>query len=159
MEKLVVTRRKGGSFESRSPQAYPLQHGYALQREKVNWHGVGIPLERRGKWPAAPTQGSNRRNQTIPHRSGGEQGSRSVTMPAQREQTILEPKGNDVWGTRQPLSEPRITAFVEIGAQNKQVAHQELDRSEVARSSSWQYERPCKFTSGWTESNARMEPS
>jgi integrase len=37
-----------------------------------NWHGVGIPLERRSKWPAAPTQGSNRRNEGIPYGSDGQ---------------------------------------------------------------------------------------
>src|ERR1700722_7409838 len=132
MEKLVVTRHKGGSFESRSQQACPLQPRHGSQGKKSNWHGVGVPLERRSNRTGAPTQGCNRHNQTIPHRSGGEQGTRSVTKPAQREHTILQPKGNEVWGTRQPLSEPRITAFVEIGAQSKQVVHQELDRIEVA---------------------------
>ena len=106
-----MTRRKGGSFESRSLQACPLQPRHALQRKTSSRYGVGVPLERRTERTAAPAQGCSRHNQTIPHRSGGQQGSRPVKMPAQREQTIFEPQGNDVWGTRQPLSEPRITAF------------------------------------------------
>src|ERR1039458_73340 len=90
MEKLVVTRHRGGSFESRSPQTYPLQHGYALQREKVNRHSVGIPLERRSKWPAAPTQGSNRRNEEISYESDGQQRGRPATLPPRSEEHTSE---------------------------------------------------------------------
>src|SRR5208282_5711271 len=133
MEKLVVTRRKGGSFESRSPQAYPLQHGYASQREKVNWHGVGIPLERRGKWPAAPTQGSNRRNEEIPYGSDGQQRGRPATLSPQRTKAITEPQISHVWGTNQPLPKSRTPALVEIRPQGKPIVHQELDRAFVER--------------------------
>lgn len=50
----------------------------------------------------------------------------------------LSLKAITVWGTRQPLPEPRITAFVEIGARSKQVVHQELDRTKLAWSAGWQ---------------------
>ena len=140
MEKLVVTRCKGGSFESRSLQACPLQPRHASQGKKSNRRSVGVPLERRGERSAAPAQRCNRHNQTIPHRSGGQQGSGPAALPSQREQTTPEPKPNYVWATRQPLSGSRITAFVEICAQNKQVVYQELDRSELAWSFSLQYE-------------------
>src|SRR5450631_2465792 len=134
MEKLVVTRRKGGSFESRSSQAYPLQRGYALQGEKGNWHGVGIPLERRGKWPAAPTQGSNRHNEEIPNGSDGQQRGRPVTLSPQRTKAIPEPQISHVWGTHQPLPEARTSALVEIRPQGKPIVYQELDRACVAPS-------------------------
>jgi hypothetical protein len=65
----------------------------------------------------------------------------------------------EVWGTRQPLSEPPITAFVQIGAQSKQVVHQELDRIEAARSSGWQYEDHANSRMAGQKFNARMEPS
>src|SRR5579862_3296353 len=132
MEKLVVTRHRGGSFELRSLQACPLQPRHGLQGKKGSRCGVGVPLERRSEWTAAPAQGCNRHNQTTPYRSGGQQGSRPVTLPPQRKQTMLEPEGHDVWGTGQPLPQSRTTALVEIGAQSKQVVHQELDRNEVA---------------------------
>src|SRR5947208_3505838 len=103
MEKLVVTRRKGGSRESRSLQACPIQPRHASQREKSNRNGVGVSLERRGKRPAAPAQGRNRHNQTVSHRSGGQEGGRPIAMPAKREQTIVEPQSNHVWETRQSL--------------------------------------------------------
>src|ERR1039458_1967227 len=140
MEKLVVTRHTGGSFESRSPQTYPLQHGYALQREKVNRHSVGIPLERRGKWPAAPTQGSNRRNEEISYESDGQQRGRPATLSPQRTKAITEPQISHVWGTDQSLPESRTPALVEIRPQGKPIVHQELDRACVARSCCRQHE-------------------
>src|SRR5258708_17387908 len=140
MEKLVVTRGKGGSFESRSPKAYPLQHGYALQREKINWHGAVITLERRDKWPAAPTQGSNRRNEKFPCGSDGQQRGRPATLPPQRRKAIAEPQISHVWGTNQPLPESRTPALVEIRPQGKPIVYQELDRACVARSCCRQHE-------------------
>ena len=59
--------------------------------------------------PQAPAQRCHRHNETIPYRSGSEQGGRSATMPAQRKQTVLEPKGDHVRGTHQPL--PSTTSF------------------------------------------------
>jgi integrase len=56
-------------------------------------------------------------------------------MRAQRKQPVLEPKGDYVWGTHQPLPQPRTIAFIEISSQSKQVVHQELDRAALARSS------------------------
>ncbi len=50
----------------------------------------------------------------------------SATMPAQRKQKVLEPKGDYVWGTHQPLRQPRTTTLIEIGSQSKQVVHQKL---------------------------------
>ena len=44
----------------------------------------------------------------------------------------LSLKDIDVWGVGQPLPQSRTTALVEIGAQSKQVVHQELDPNEVA---------------------------
>jgi hypothetical protein len=140
MEKLVVTRRKGGSFESRSLQGCPLQPRHASQGKESQWNGVGVPLERGSKRKAAPAQRCNRYNERIPHRSGSEQGGRSATMPAQRKQTVLEPKGDYVSGTHQPLPQPRTFTFIEIGSQSKQVVHQELDRTELARPSCRRHE-------------------
>src|SRR5437879_3272017 len=140
MEKLVVTRRKGGSFESRSPQAYPLQHGYALQREKGNWHDVGIPLERRGQRPAAPTQGSNRRNEEISYGSDGQQRGRPAALSPQRTKAITEPQVSHVWGANQPLPESRTPSLVEIRPQGKPIVYQELDRARVARPCCRQHE-------------------
>src|SRR5215472_2233915 len=107
------------SFESRSPQGCPLQHGSALQGKESSWHDMGVPLERRSKRPTAPTQRSNRHNQGIPHPGGGKQGGRSVTLSAQRGQTVLEPENHYLWGTHQP----RTPALVKVGAQRKQVLH------------------------------------
>ena len=87
-----MTRRKGGSFESRSLQAYPLQRGYGSQREKINRNGAGIPLERRSKRSAAPTERSNWHDEKIPYRSGGEQRGRSATLPPQRKKEYLSLK-------------------------------------------------------------------
>src|SRR3982074_2074307 len=135
MEKLVVTKRKGGSIESRSQEAYPLQPGYALEGKKDHGHGVGVSLERRSERPTAPTQGCHRHNQAVPYRSGRQPGGGSAAVPAQREQTRVEPESHDVWGTHQSLLQSRTTAPIEIGSQSKQVLHQELDRTELARSS------------------------
>ena len=140
MEKLVVTRHRGGSFESRSPQACPLQPGHASQGKESNRNGVGVPLERGSERTAAPAQRCHRHNETIPYRSGSEQRGRSATMPAQRKQTVLEPKGDHVRGTHQPLLRPRTSTFVKIGSQSEQVVHQELDRTELARSYCLQHE-------------------
>src|SRR5439155_14493658 len=140
MEKLVVTRRKGGSFESRSLQACPLQPRHASQREKSNRNGVGIPLERGSKWPASPAQRCDWHNERIPHRNGSQSGGRSVTVSTQREQAIVEPEDHDVWGTHQPLHQPRTASSIEVCAKRKQVVHQELDRAELAWSSSRQHE-------------------
>jgi hypothetical protein len=140
MEKLVVTRHRGGSFESRSLQACPLQPGHASQGKESDRNGVGVPLERGSERTAAPAQRCHRHNETIPYRSGSEQGGRSATMPAQRKQTVLEPKGDHVRGTHQPLPRPRASTFVKIGSQGEQVVHQELDRTELARSYCLQHE-------------------
>src|SRR5579862_8172139 len=117
MEKLVVTRHRGGSLESRSLQACPLQPRHALQGEESNRNGVGVPLERGSERAAAPAQRCNRHNERTPHRRGSEQRGRSATMPAQRKQTVLEPEGNYVWGAHQPLSQPRTIPFIEINSQ------------------------------------------
>ena len=61
-------------------------------------------------------------------------------MPAQRKQTVLEPKGDHVRGTHQQLPRPRASTFVKIGSQGEQVVHQELDRTELARSYCLQHE-------------------
>jgi len=140
MEKLVVTRHKGGSLESRSLQACPLQPRLASQGKETNRNGVGVPLERGSKRTAAPAQRCNRHGERIPYRSGSEPRGRSATMPAQRKQTVLEPKGDYLWETHQPLSQPRAITFIEIGSQSKQVVHQELDRTELARSSCRRHE-------------------
>src|SRR5436309_3103770 len=140
MEKLVVTRHRGGSFESRSRQACPLQPRHGSQGKKSNWHGVGIPLERRDKWPAAPTQGSNRRNEKIPYGSDGQQRGRPATLSPQRTKAIAEPQIPHVWGTNQPLPESRTPALVEIRPQGKPIVYQELDRACVARSCCRQHE-------------------
>src|SRR5260370_16257459 len=134
MEKLVVTRPRGGSVESRSRQACPLQPRDGSQGKKSNWHGVGIPLERRDKWPAAPTQGSNRRNEEIPYGSNGQQRGRPATLSPQRTKAIAEPQISHVWGTNQSLPESRTPALVEIRPQGKPIVYQELDRACVARS-------------------------
>src|SRR5664279_4690818 len=61
-------------------------------------------------------------------------------MPAQLKQKVLEPQGDYVWGTHQPLRQPRATTLIEIGSQSKQVVHQKLDRTELARSYCLQHE-------------------
>ena len=48
---------------------------------------------------------------------------------------LVESKGDCVWGPYQSLPQPRVVAFVEIGAQGKQVIYQELDRACLAWSS------------------------
>src|SRR3974390_279901 len=116
MEKLVVTRHRGGPFESRLLRACPLQPRHALQGKKSNRNCVGVSLERRGERPAAPAQRCNRYHQRIPDRIGGQQGSGSLTLAAQREQAVLEPEGNDLRGTRQPLPRQRTASFVQIGS-------------------------------------------
>src|ERR1700756_3182901 len=118
MEKLVVTRHRGGSFESRSLQACPLQPRHASQGKESNWNRVGVSLERESERTAAPAQGCNRHNEGIPYRSGSEQIGRSATMPAQRKQTVLEPQGDHVWGTHQSLSQPRTVPFIEVDSQS-----------------------------------------
>src|SRR2546429_3830687 len=45
---------------------------------KSNRNGVGVPLERRSKWPASPAQRCNWHNERIPHRNGSQPGGRSV---------------------------------------------------------------------------------
>src|ERR1700740_790190 len=115
MEKLVVTRHRGGSFESRSLQACPLQPRHASQGKESNRNGVGVSLERGSERTAAPAQRCNRHNERIPYRSGGEQRGRSETMPAQRKQTVLEPH---VWGSHQPLPQPRTIPFIEVDSQS-----------------------------------------
>ena len=140
MEKLVVTRHRGGSFESRSLQACPLQPGHASQGKEGNRNGVGVSLERGSERTAAPAQGCNRHNEGIPYRSGSEQRGRSATMPAQRKQTVLEPQGDHVWGTHQSLSQSRTIPFIEVDSQRQQAVHQELDRTRLAWSSCLRHE-------------------
>src|SRR5579872_993862 len=137
MEKLVVTRHRGGSFESRSLQACPLQPRHASQGKESNWNRVGVSLERGSERTAAPAQGCHWHNERIPYRSGSEQRGRSETMPAQRKQTVLEP---DVWGSHQPLPQPRTIPFIEVDSQRLQTVHQELDRTGLARSSCRRHE-------------------
>src|SRR5579885_2879577 len=126
MEKLVVTRRKGGSFESRSQQAHPLQPRHASQGKESNWYGVGVPLERRGKRPTTPTQGSNWHHQAISNRGCGKQRSRPASLSPQRAEGIAAPQIDHVWGAYQPLHQSRIATSVEVSTKRKQVLHQEL---------------------------------
>src|SRR5690348_1302680 len=92
---------------------------------------MGVPLERGSQRTQAATQGCDRHNETIPHRNGRHKGSPSVTLSSQREQATVEPEGNYIWGTNQPLPQPRITAFVQVSPQSKPVIYQELDRTEL----------------------------
>src|SRR5579864_305657 len=140
MEKLVVTRHQGGSFESRPSQARALQPGHASQRKTSAWHGLDLPLERETKRPAPSTKTSNRHNPAVPHRSSSKQSGRPVTLSAQRKQTSVESEAHDVWGTHQPLSRSRTTALIEVGADWKQILHQELDRASLVWSSCGQHE-------------------
>src|SRR5437588_10649395 len=121
MEKLVVTRHKGGSFESRSSQIYPLQPRHASQGKKSMRRGLDLPLERNSKRPAASTERSNRHSQAVSYTGGGEPGGRPTAFPPQREQTTIESQTDNVWGTHQPLPRSRTTAFVEVSTLRKQV--------------------------------------
>src|SRR6266542_221375 len=132
MEKLAVTRRKGGSIESRSAQAYSSQHGYALQGKKDSWNGVGVPLERGGKRPATPAQGRDWKHEAIQNRSRCRDGSGSFALQAQRGQAAVEPKAYDVRRTGQSLSQPRTSEQIEVHAQDQQDVYQQLDRSGLA---------------------------
>src|SRR6266581_3486685 len=126
MEKLVVTRRKGGSFESRSLQACPLQPRHASQRKKGNRNGVGVPLERGSERTAAPAQRCNRHNERIPYRSGSEQRGRSATVRANRERAGGELRRHRLWRARRPRSLPPAGSFIENGSQTNQAVYQEL---------------------------------
>jgi len=157
-----VTRHRGGSFESRSPQAYPLQQGYAAQGKTSNWHGLGVPLERRSRPPAAPAQRSDRHNQGVPHGSGSQQGGRPVAVSTQRGQTIIEPENRNRANCHQPLPHSRTPASIKIGAQREQVLHQKLDRAGLAWSHRRQHEDHADSRMARPDPSprfAQMEPS
>jgi len=122
------------------PRACPLQPGHASQGKESNRNGVGVPLERGSERTAAPAQRCHGHSETNPYLSGSEQRGRWATMPAQRKQQYLSLKSITFGELINHYLAPRASTFVKIGSPGEQLVHQELDRTELARSNCLQHE-------------------
>src|SRR6266568_1421958 len=162
MEKRIVTRRQGGSIESRS-YPHPLQLWHGAQGKTEGGHCLGLSLERADQRTTPSSQGSHRNAQRSSDGFSGQPCRRKPSLQAERGQTAAQP--HPVWLSDQSLSGSRVAKSFKIYPENQLGLHQELDRAHLARPAGLRDEdngdrvlAPFHRTAGWNQIEDQGHP-